>query len=193
MNGAAMIGMTMTGVTARNKIRMETAMLKGVAFAAGAAALLMFGSPAKACGLFVSTCGGTAAVHGDAYYGYDHHRRYAHDHGGYDRAYHAGYRHRHARRAWVYKVPAYPPPTPRYYVNQGPTYSGPGTLPFRARYEDRDIRMGYRYVHAGHGGGGSGYGYADGAAPHSSVIQADAEVRSTDRDELVIRLRRRPE
>lgn len=188
-----MINETMTGLPARTK--METAMLKGVAFAAGAAALMMFGSPAKACGLFVSPCGGPAVVHGHAYYGDEYYRPHAYHHGGYDQAYHTAYRHRHARRAWVYKVPAYPPPTPRYYVNQGPTYSGPGMLPFRARYEDRDIRMGYRYVHAGYDGhpAYSGYGPAHGAAPQSSVIQADAEVRSTDRDELVIRLRRRPE
>lgn len=166
----------------------ETAMLKGVAFAASAAALMMLGTPAEACGLFTSGCG-------DAYAGYGHHRHHAYYHDGYGRHHHAGYRHHHARRAWVYDVPAYPPPTPRYYVNQGPTYSGPGVLPFRGRYEDRDIRLGYRYVHGGYdvSPAYSGHRSAHGAGPRSTVIQADAEVRSTNRDELVIRLRRRPE
>lgn len=153
---------------------------------AGAAVLALTATPVAACGLFASTCGGNA--HGG--YGYAAHPSFHGHHYG-----HHHYDHRHHARQWVYDVAAYPPPTPRYYVNQGPTYSGPGPLPFEARYEDRDIRMGYSYVSARHRGV-AGPGYRRYPAHHGvarpASVHADAEIQAVGQDELIIHLRRRP-
>ena len=162
---------------------------------AGAAAFTLIAAPASACGLFTSACGSNA-YEGYGYSG--HHAFHGHRH-GHHHGHHAHVRHphghRHHARQWVYDVAAYPPPTPRYYVNQGPTYSGPGPLPFKARYEDRDIRMGYSYVHGGYRNV-AGHGYRRYPAHHggarSARVHADAEIQAVGQDELIIHLRRRP-
>src|SRR5262249_31516012 len=62
---------------------------------------------------------------------------------------------------WAYERLA-EPTTPYYYVNQGPTYSGPGAFaPYPAYQEDALPTWGYRhsYHHYGYRHHGYGYGY----------------------------------
>ena len=76
--------------------------------------------------------------------------------------------------SWAYERLA-EPTTQYYYVNQGPTYSGPGAYAPEATYEEEALptwerpyrhygygyrHYGYGYRHYGYGYGGHNYGYA---------------------------------
>lgn len=95
------------------------------------------------------------------------------------------------------------PVVPRYFVNQGPTLSGPARLVTGIVYDDAGIDPAYRYVRyhrmPDYDGGPyasptTHYRTARPAGPgvnNSGVIRADAEIRNVGRNQIDIRLYRR--
>lgn len=88
------------------------------------------------------------------------------------------------------------PVVPRFFVNQGPTLTGPAALVTGIAYEDQPVSPGYAYVRgydeATYTRRTSYRGYRAAARPVGpSVIRADAEIRTLGSDRIDIRLYRR--
>ena len=92
---------------------------------------------------------------------------------------------------------------PRYFVNQGPTLSGPARQVTGIVYDDAGIDPEYRYVRYHRMPDYDGGPYASPTTHHyarrpngpgvnnSGVIRADAEIRNVGRNQIDIRLYRR--
>ena len=167
------------------------------------AALMFFSVDAQAAApcKHHEACGAQMRHHGQHHgkHRHAHHARHAHH------SMHAQpivHHHYHAPQQ-VNVIYGVAPVVPRYFVNQGPTLTGPARQVTGIVYDDAGIDPSYRYVRyhrmPEYDGGPyasptTHYPVARPAGPgvnNSGVVRADAEIRNVGRDQINIRLYRR--